>query len=78
MGFSQNTGSPMRAALPISSPCAEVAAVITTASTPQVKISSTLGAAVAPNRSATACALTVSASVTMREPTSRWRLRTVA
>jgi hypothetical protein len=52
MGFSQKTGSPERAARPISSAWAEVAAVMTTASTPQVKISFTPGAAVAPSRSA--------------------------
>lgn len=78
MGFSQNTGSPDRAARPISSACAEVAVVMTTASTPQVKISSTPGATVAPTRSASACARAVSASVTTREPTSRLRQREAA
>ena len=56
MGFSQKTGSPARAARPISSACAAVAAVMTTASTPQEKISSTVGAAVAPIRSASCAA----------------------
>lgn len=78
IGFSQKTGSPARAARPISSACAEVAAVITSASTPHVKISSTLGAAVAPIRSASATARAGSASVMTSEPTSRYRSSTPA
>ncbi len=54
IGFSQNVGSPARAARPISSARAEVAEAMTTASTPRAKISSTEDAAVAPSRPATA------------------------
>lgn len=71
MGFSQNTGSPDRAARPISSAWAEVAVLTTTASTPQVNISSTPGAAVSPSRRARACARAGSASVRIKDPTSR-------
>ncbi|MFK4599259.1 hypothetical protein RKD30_005926 [Streptomyces pristinaespiralis] len=78
IGFSQNAGMPARAARAISSACAAVAEAITTASTPHVKISLLLGAAVAPQRSATSAARTASVSATTREPTSRWRLSTPA
>ncbi|CAM5734460.1 hypothetical protein SFUMM280S_05627 [Streptomyces fumanus] len=71
IGFSQNTGSPDRAARPISSAWAGAAVVITTASTPHRKISSTPGAAVSPSRWASSCARAPSASVRISEPTSR-------
>ncbi|RII09223.1 hypothetical protein DSC45_31545 [Streptomyces sp. YIM 130001] len=77
-GFSQKAGIPARAARPISSACAEVAAVITTASTPQAKTSCTPGAATASRRWARALARSGSASATTKAPTSRWRASVAA
>lgn len=78
IGFSQNAGSPARAAVPISSACADVAEAITTASTPARSTSATDPAAAAPVRAATAAALAPSVSVTTSASTAGWRASTPA
>lgn len=71
IGFSQNAGSPARAARAMRGAWAAVAEQITSASgrPPPVNIASTV-TAVAPVRVATAAARSGSASATRREPTA--------